>query len=124
MSVPGVLWKYGAVLLTFAIVVVAIDYMSSVLLRSNAHDCERKQSDNGVYIAELCLLRDNGHDADYLGRVYATQSGALIAERTFDAMETGIYWDEASVAFQRGGKGDSLIRVPPTLVDRLRTRLP
>ena len=124
MSAPGVIRKCGLVLLTFVIVAAGIDYTSSVLLRSNAHDCQRKQSDSGVYIAELCLLRDNGHDADYLGRVYATHGGALIAERTFGAMETGIYWDGGSVAFERGGNGDSLIRVPPTVLDRLRARLP
>ena len=124
MSAPSVIRKCGAALLTVAIVVVVVDYTSSVLLRSNARDCQRTQSDNGAYIAELCLLRDNGHDADYLGRVYAAQGGALLADRTFDTPESGIYWDNESVAFERGGTGDSLIFLPPTMLDGLRARLP
>lgn len=116
--------KCGAVLLTSAIVGVVIDYTSNVWLRSNAHDCQRKQSENGAYIAELCLLRDNGHDADYLGRVYAAHGGALLAKRTFDATEADIYWDRGSVAFKRGGNGDDLILMPPTLLDGLMARLP
>ncbi len=109
-----------------AVVVIAlvVDYALDIRLRSGAHDCQRKKSDDGQYVAELCLLRDNGHDADYVGRVYDAKDGRLLVERTFDAAETELSWFNGQVSFMRGGEDSNTVRLPASWIERLRARMP
>jgi hypothetical protein len=114
----------GKCLLAVFTVALAANYALDVRLRSRAHDCERKQSDDEKYIAELCLLRDNGHDADYVGRVYDAKDGQLLVERTFNAAETELSWLNGQVSFMRGGKNYDVVRLPTSWMERLLAKTP
>ena len=109
-----------------AIVMIAllVDYALDVRLRLGAHDCQKKRSDDGQYVAELCLLRDNGHDADYVGRVYDAKDGRLLVERTFNAAETELSWFNGQVSFMRGGEDSDTVGLPASWIERLRARMP
>jgi hypothetical protein len=75
-------FKVAAKSVVLAVVVaLSVNYALDIRLRSMAHECERKNSDDGLYVAELCLLRDNGHDADYPGRVYDAKNNELLTDR-------------------------------------------
>ena len=124
MSKRVLMRKTVLIIATIGLAGVGFNYMSGVWLRSHAHDCERKQSSDGVYIAELCLLMDNGHDADYVARIYAARNGVLLAERTFDTTQADMEWFDGQVTFQHGGDADSWITLPPSMLDRLRAKLP
>ncbi|MEX3669164.1 hypothetical protein AB3X82_13305 [Paraburkholderia phenoliruptrix] len=121
LSVLKTLEKCLFAAFTFALV---INYALDVRLRSRAHDCERKQSDDGKYIAELCLLRDEGHDADYVGRVYDAKDGQLLVERTFNAAETELSWLNGQVSFMRGGENYDVVRLPASWMERLLAKAP
>ncbi|CAH2914663.1 MAG: hypothetical protein CPSOU_2537 [uncultured Paraburkholderia sp.] len=107
----SVLKTLGKCLFAVFTVALVVDYALDVRLRSRAHDCERKPSDDGKYIAELCLLRDNGHDADYVGRVYDAKDGELVVERTFDAAEPELSWLNGQVSFMRVGENYDVVRL-------------
>ncbi|WMY07331.1 hypothetical protein [Paraburkholderia phenoliruptrix] len=111
-------------LVAVVLIMLTVNYGLDVRLRLRAHDCERKQSDDGKYVAELCLLRDNGHDADYVGRVYDAKGGQLLVERTFDAAETELSWLNGQVSFMRGGDDSDVVRLPASWVERLLARAP
>jgi hypothetical protein len=80
-----------------------VNYALDIRLRALAHRCERKNSDDGQYLAELCLLRDDGHDADHAGRVYDARNDELLGERTFDAAETDLSWFHGQVSLLKAG---------------------
>jgi hypothetical protein len=113
-------------IVSLALLGVAVNYWTSVDLRSKAHDCRRTPSDGGHYIAELCLLRWNpGNDSDYVGRVYDAKNRELLAERTFSTpVPELLWWKEDNVSFSRGGDDSSWVILPPSLYDKLLAKLP
>jgi len=115
---------FAKIVVVAAMIALVVNYAFDIRLRSGAHDCERKSSNDGRYVAELCLLRDNGHDADYVGRVYDARNNELLVERTFDAPETELLWFSGQISFMRGGDDSDAIHLPPSWLDRLRSKLP
>ena len=112
-----------------AIVVVlgsAVKYWMDVGLRSKAHECQKKASASGRYMAELCLLQWNpGDESEYRGRVYDARNGQLLVERTFRTPVPELAWGkDENVSFSRGGDDSSLVTLPPSLYDRLTAQLP
>lgn len=109
-----------------AVLIFALQYWTNARVRSNASDCKKASSDSGHYTAELCLLQWNpGDDSEYLGRVYDSRNGELLVERTFSTPVPQLsWWKDENVSFSRGGDEASLVTLPPSLLDRLRARLP
>ncbi|WP_156966925.1 hypothetical protein [Paraburkholderia ferrariae] len=132
-------------ILTFSIFIIAYSLVFDHT--PNGVNCETSISPNSKYMAERCTLSLNTWpgDYEYVARLFDKKTGKLLAQSTFDTMETSFNWsngldysddggktvkhDGASVYFQRGGEeGDgSNFELPPSLWDRLlamRPRLP
>lgn len=87
---------------------------------SRAYDCVRSTSPNGLYVAEECTLDwDHGDNPKYVGRIYDAASGKLISRQTFHTPVPEIIWGGDYLLFQRGGDGDGLVSLPPSLYERI-----
>lgn len=99
-----------------------VDYIWLAELRRTPHACIEEISSNGKYVAKRCVL-DAGYE--YL-RLYDNRTGDLVADRTYQC--------EASVAlnvimgdnmvFDSCAHDAGTIMLPPSLLDRLRAKLP
>jgi len=97
------------------------DYLWLAQLRPTAHGCHSDVSDNGEYVATRCLLNAG---QDYL-RLYESRTGRLIADRTYSCDPADpklIVLDH--IVFDGCAHDDSAIKLPPSLLDRLRAKLP
>jgi hypothetical protein len=109
----------------WAIAIVCVLYAVHLSLRSEATECVREASTDGIYVAERCLLHWRpGGSSSYRGRVYDAKTHALLVERTFDTPVPQLSWSADSVSFSRGGDESSSIPLPPTLFDRITARMP
>lgn len=97
------------------------DHVWLAALRRTAHACETDVSYNGQYTATQCLL-DAGYD--YI-RVYDSRTKRLLADRTYSCEPSNVKLivDDAMV-FDGCAEDDSVINLPPSLVDRIRALLP
>jgi hypothetical protein len=96
-------------------------YVWLVELRRTGHACESHASEGGDFIAKQCTL-----DAGFSSlRVYDSQTNWVLAERTYNchAGFSKLIVDK-QMAFDACAEGDSLIRLPPSLFDRIRAKLP
>jgi hypothetical protein len=97
-------------------------YQSDVRMRAKAQACTHELSpdDGGRYRAEQCSL--GGYVM--LLRVYEARTGQLLAERTYSVVDTPeLIWTSRGV-FDRFGPEEMVVRLPPTLLDRVRASMP
>lgn len=115
--------------------VVGVLYFSLFDTTPQGTECKRSSSPNGVYLAELCLLRwVPGGDSSYSARVFDAKSGKKLAQHTFDTTVPELSWspgvtyslgdgpllhDGPAVSFSRGGDKAASISLPPSKWDRL-----
>lgn len=115
----------GRFVATIVIATAAIGLLAHYVwlagLRRTAHDCDSQVSDNHEYIGKQCFLNAG---LSYL-RVYDAQTKSLLADRTYtcNAADTKLFVGD-QMAFDACAEGDSSIRLPPSLLDRLRALLP
>ena len=99
--------------------------------------CERRQGElvdtypsaDGMYIAEIYMLRDPVLDYDFLYEVrILDQSGELVKTSTaFNGSLNLIFWDcprEKCIGFFWGFSEEHYVGVPPTRLDRVLAKLP
>lgn len=105
----------------------AVNYLWMAELRRSAHACESQVSDfdNGKFLATQCLL-DVGYD--YL-RIYDNQTRQLLADRTYKCSPADVNLimtksPDYAVVFDGCAYADSVINLPPSLFDGLRTKFP
>jgi hypothetical protein len=96
-------------------------YVWLVEIRGTVHACESHASEKGEYIAKQCMLNTG---LSYL-RVYDGPKNRLLADRTYKchAGFSKIIVNDRS-AFDACAEGDSLIKLPPSIYDRIRSTLP
>lgn len=117
--------RLGVLILSCMIFVVLIDYGCEARRRAMASECIDATSHNGLYRAQSCITSVSGNVAFFVGRLYETRTGKLVAEATFDSMDGGapdFMPDDRAVLFE-GGADSALIDIPPSLLDRLRTKI-
>jgi hypothetical protein len=106
-----------------ALFVVIVGVMYWYLFNRTPHgkDCISSTSTNGIYIAELCMLRwSSRDDPEYAGRIYDAKSGKLLLQRTFPTSVPAIMWlDKRGILFSVGGDEAVLIYFPPSTWDKL-----
>ncbi|QBQ98923.1 hypothetical protein [Paraburkholderia pallida] len=118
--------RFGVIVLSFTIALVLIDYGCEARRRAKAGECMDTTSHNGLYRAQACITSVSGNVVFFVGRLYEARTGKLVAETTFDSMDGGVpdfMPDDHAVLFDGGGDS-GLIDVPPSLLDRLRAKIP
>ncbi|MBB5421905.1 hypothetical protein HDG40_000046 [Paraburkholderia sp. JPY158] len=111
----------------------------------HGRECRNSAPVDGIYRAELCLLRwapGRSGSPEYVGRLFDAKSGRLLAQRTFSTPVPDLFWSTGlryslnpyspprylgpSVEFSRGdaGKGDARISLPPSFWDKLAAARP
>jgi hypothetical protein len=130
--------KFPVKRLALVIACIGVLYFSLFNHTPRGTDCENSKSPDGVYMAELCLLRwVPGGNSKFVGRLFDAKTGKLLAEHTFStpvpqlSWSSGLYYSNTnspdardigpSVQFSRGdaAKGDSAISLPPSKWDQL-----
>jgi hypothetical protein len=104
------------------LVMAGLKYAIDARGRSNASGCAKQFSsaDGGLYLTEHCFLSGD----KTLLRVYRAKDGTLLAERTYPELDTPeLVWSKDEV-YDRFGPEDVAIPLPPSLLDRLRAKLP
>lgn len=114
------------IILSFAIVVALIDYGCEARRRATAKECIDTISHNRLYRAQSCITNVSGNLVSFVGRLYDVRDGRLIAETTFDSMDGGVpdFADDDHAVLFDGGGDSGLTYIPPSLVDRLRAKIP
>jgi hypothetical protein len=113
----------SAIVISTATVWTLVDYCWLAQLRRTAHACDSGTTEDGKYVATLCLLNSR---FNYL-RLYERDLGRLVADRTYRCDQRSDTKLIAGDTFAFDGCADgneSIIRLPPSLVDRLRAKLP
>jgi hypothetical protein len=104
-------------------------YYDDARMRANANECISTFSDDGLYRAESCVLSDDGRMIHFVGRVYSTQSGELLAEKTFVSPERekpffsqdlGSYENVAVL----GQSDAATVQLPPSWLERMQAKVP
>lgn len=119
--------KHVSVSILACVVLVALtSYVFEARRRARATECINATSHNGLYRAQSCLTGVRGNVGDYVGRLYDTRGGQLIAETTFDSMDGGApaFMDDDHAVLFEGGGDSGLIYLPPSLLDRLHAKIP
>lgn len=83
-------------------------------------------SPDGLYEMEICLIAGTASDAsvDGLARLRSAKDGTVLAEAEFhNPSFTRVSWDTDEVIVGIGS-GSASINLPPSLLDRLRAKLP
>ncbi|CAG9170723.1 hypothetical protein LMG23992_01765 [Cupriavidus laharis] len=104
-----------------AILFVILPYLYNVAQRSGAHECERETFEE--YIGERCTLpREYGT----IFRLYHAGTHELLVERTYlDPNLKPLIWHKTDVLYDvNADDGYGFVTLPPTLLDRLRAKLP
>ncbi len=112
-------WK-GLVFAILSFIVIGVPYLDGVDKRNGAHDC-RRQNEGGLYIGEICFLPyANGT----LFRLYDSETGELLAERTYSDLDPSVVFGEDRVYYNMGATSEGYVMLPPTWLDRFRAKLP
>jgi len=101
-------------------------YIHGALKRHNSSECMYATSHNKMYRAEKCEISADGNITHFIGRVYSTKTGSLLAELEFDSpsyTKPEFQYDDSVVLFDSGGD-NTIIYLPPSLLDRIRAKLP
>ncbi|MBB3257311.1 hypothetical protein F4827_002142 [Paraburkholderia bannensis] len=107
-----------------------IDYILDALARAFAHECVDVASPSGLYRARSCVTRVDGNVVFYVGKLYDTHSGQLLARTDFDSVDSRLpefLPDESAVIFRRGegdGSGTGFINIPPNWLERIKAKIP
>ncbi|WGY70167.1 hypothetical protein KEC55_24245 [Burkholderia cepacia] len=117
------------VAIAVALVIMLIPYMWRADVRKrttelNKCHTERSRADNGRYTATYCY----GPGEDVVLRLYRSSSMNLLAERLFSYPRdepVRLTWNRDAVVYDTAASdGDGIITLPPSLIDRLRAKLP
>jgi len=111
-----IFWFTGIVTVIFFL----LPYLWGAALRRTAHECQTEK-ESGLYVGEVCFL--GSPDATRF-RLYDANSGELMAERTYNDLDPGMVWSNDRVYYNMGASPAEYVKLPPTLFDRLRAKLP
>lgn len=83
---------------------------------------------SGQFRAESCVTDSNGDVDFFVGRLYDAHTGEVLARVDFDSVDGGMPWfmpDDSAVDFEGAqiGKTGGL-SIPPSMIDRLRAKIP
>jgi hypothetical protein len=116
--------RFAKVVPLALLAVCALGYVLN--LRSRMTECTWERSvsndDGGLYTAEYCNIALD----KVLLRIRRTSDGSLLAERTYRYLDAPkVTWTRDRVVFDTYENGNAgAVALPPTLLDRLRARLP
>ncbi|MFD1554180.1 hypothetical protein ACFSHT_00875 [Paraburkholderia silviterrae] len=122
----GKIKRVGVGILACFTLITLTSYVFDARRRARATECVNATSHNGLYRAQSCLTGTRGNVGDYVGRLYEARTGNLVAETTFDSMDGGVpdFMDDDHAVLFDGGGDSGLIYIPPSLLDRLRAKIP
>ena len=107
----------------FILLVIALVAQYAFFVRSRiyANECRKEVDDLRRYIGEVCYLpyRDGA-----LFRLYDAKTNKLVAERTYSDIYPQMLFDGDRVYYHLGVSPEEYVPLPPTLLDRLRAKLP
>jgi len=79
-----------------------------------------------MYRAEKCVTGADGNVTYFVGRIYSMKTGELLSEQELSSTSYTYpeFLDDDSTAFFDSGGDNSIIDLPPSLLDRIRAKLP
>lgn len=109
----------------------SLNYLMHAYMRVTASQpCAQSVSDDGLYIAQLCPLGGGltPFSVNYVLKIFTSTDKNLLAERSFFYSYREKYpflWSKSHVGYgDSDGDYEGIIQLPPTLLDRLRAKLP